>query len=102
MAKKKKLSTPDWIKEGFGSPAAYEKSKGITKKPKKAGKTFKIKECPKCGSDNVGVKLIGEEGKNARDWECRDCGWTGSRIEEKELTEDEFMAYLDSKGEDVA
>ena len=44
MAKKSKLSTPAWILEGYDSPAAYEKAKGI-KKEKKSGKTFNIKEC---------------------------------------------------------
>ena len=78
------------------------KAKGISTKKKKAGKTFKIRECPKCGSDDVGVVLIGEQGKKANNWECRKCGWKGSNIKEKELTEDEMMEYLDKKGEEVA
>ena len=101
MAKKKKLSTPDWIKEGYDSPAEYNKAKGI-KKEKKTGKIFKIKECPECGSDDVGVVIGGQEGKGSKDWECRKCNWSGKNIVEKELTEDEFMKYLDEKGEDVA
>ncbi len=102
MAKKKsKLSTPAWIMEGYDSPEEYEKAKGI-KKDKKKGKTFKVKICPKCGSDEVGVQLVGEEGKAARNWECRKCKWVGSNVKEKELSEEEFMEYLDSKGEDVA
>ncbi len=101
MAKKKKLSTPDWIKEGYDSPAEYNKAKGI-KKEKKTGKIFKIKECPECGSDDVGVVIGGQEGKGLKDWECRKCNWSGKNIVEKELTEDEFMKYLDEKGEDVA
>jgi len=98
-----KLSTPDWIREGFDSKDAYEKSKGIKKKKQgKEGKTFKVRECPKCHSDEVSVVLTGEEGKGAREWECRKCKWVGKNIDEKELSEDEFMKYLDEKGEDVA
>ena len=50
MPKKSKLSTPEWILEGYDSPAEYEKAKGISGKSKKAGKVFKIRECPKCVS----------------------------------------------------
>ncbi|MEJ2267778.1 MAG: hypothetical protein P8X70_01745, partial [Nanoarchaeota archaeon] len=56
MAKKKKLSTPAWILEGYDSPEEYNKAKGIDTKKKK-GKTFRIRECPKCGSDDVGLVL---------------------------------------------
>ena len=117
MPKKSKLKTPDWIVEGYDSPAAYNKarqkaeplatssnlsqSKEIIEK-KKTGKTFKLRKCPKCGSDGVGVVITGEEGKKAKDWECRKCKWTGKDIEEQELNEDEFMKYLDEKGEGVA
>ncbi len=98
-----KLSTPDWIKEGFDSKEAYEKSKGKSGKSKKAeGKTFKIRKCPKCESSDVNVVLTGEEGKTAREWECKKCKWHGKDIEEEELTEDEFMKYLDDNGEEVA
>ena len=101
-----KLATPDWIKEGYDSPQAYAKAKGkgkSTSASKKADeKTFKIRLCPKCKSDNVMVVLTGEEGKGAKEWECKKCGWTGKNINEKELTEDEFMEYLDNKGEEVA
>ncbi|MBR9701862.1 hypothetical protein GOV13_02985 [Candidatus Pacearchaeota archaeon] len=97
MAKKKiKLSTPAWILEGYDSPAAYNKAKGVSTK-KKSGKTFKIRKCPECDSDEVGV-VIGEVNL----WECRKCKWKGSDIKQEELTEDEFMKYLDEKGEDVA
>ena len=118
---KGKLSTPAWILEGFDSPAEYEKAKGIKKKKTKDEKTaqnlknfgatksrtqdfagFRIKVCPKCGSDEVGVVLTGEEGKGAKEWECKKCKWQGRDIEEKELSEDEFMKYLDEKGEEVA
>ena len=92
---KGKLSTPDWIREGYDSEADYNKAKGIEKEKK--GKTFKIRECPKCGSDDVAV-VIGEIGM----WECKKCGWKGIDIVQKELTEEEFMKYLDDKGEEVA
>ncbi|MBU0958656.1 MAG: hypothetical protein KKB31_01795 [Nanoarchaeota archaeon] len=126
MAKKSKLSTPDWIKEGYDFPAednkARQKAEPLTDsskrgqaeekkeespskrgqaEEKKEGKTFRIRECPKCGSDDVGVKLVGEEGKSANNWECRKCKWVGRDVEEKELTEEEFMKYLDEKGEGV-
>jgi len=103
MAKKNKLQTPAWITEGYDSPEAYNKAKGITSK-KKTGKTFKIRKCPKCGSDDVGVALINSDAEEGggKEWQCRKCGWEGSEIKEKELTEDEFMEYLDNKGEEVA
>lgn len=102
MAKKAKVKTPDWILEGYGSLAEYNEAKGI-KSEKKKGKIFKIKECPKCNSDNVGVVLSGsdEETGGGKEWECRKCKWKGKNPEEKELTEDEFMEYLDKKGEKV-
>jgi hypothetical protein len=114
--KQGKLSTPAWILEGYDSPAAYAKarqkaeplatsstssqSKGI-KKEKKSEKNFKIRVCPKCKSDNVCVVLTGEEGKGAKSWECKKCKWVGTDIDEKELTEEEFMKYLDDKGEEI-
>jgi hypothetical protein len=98
-----KLATPDWVKEGFDSKADWEKKHGASKN-KKVGKekVFKLRLCPKCGSDNVMVVLTGEEGKGAKEWECKKCKWTGKNIEEKEITEDEFMEYLDKRGEEVA
>ena len=108
MAKKSKLATPDWILQGKKAPT----------KKKAEGKTFKIRECPKCGSDEVVVVLSGEEGsdedellatssklgqsKGKGEWECKKCKWTGRDIVEKELTEEEFMEYLDEKGVEVA
>ena len=120
-----KLKTPDWVLEGYKSLAEYdeslaktsrapqspnnfnqglqgEKAKGIKKKKNKEEKKFKIKVCPECSSDDVGVVLTGEEGRRAREWECRKCRWTGKDIVEKELSEEEFMEYLDKKGEEVA
>jgi ribosomal protein L37AE/L43A len=111
---KSKLATPDWIREGFDSKADWEKSHGGGKKKKNTEeKTFKVKKCPKCGSYNVNVVLSEQEGsdddkdlesskKVVGEWECKKCGWTGKNIEEDELTEDEFMKYLDEKGEEVA
>ncbi len=106
MAKKKsKLATPTWILEGYDSEADYNKAKGVDTK-KKTGKTFKIRVCPKCGSDEVVIVLSNsdseEDSKTGKEWKCRKCGWKGSNINEKELTEDEFMKYLDNKGEEVA
>jgi len=106
MAKKGKLATPDWIIEGYDSPAAYAKAKGKSFTGKKEGKTFRIKVCPKCGSDEVGITLSNmdseEESNTGKQWECRKCKWTGGNVKEKELTEDELMEHLDKKGEDVA
>jgi len=116
-----KLQTPDWIKEGYDSPVAYAKARqkakplanssnpsqvkgssnsGKSKKPNE--KTFKIRRCPKCNGDNVNVVLTGEEKKETGEWECKKCKWHGKDIEEEELTEDEFMKYLDDKEEPVA
>ncbi len=97
-----KLKTPDWVLEGYNSPSEYEKVNGIKKKKNKGEKTFKIKVCPECGSDDVAVVLTGEEGRGTREWECKECKWTGKDIAKKELTEDEFMEYLDKRGEEVA
>ena len=80
----------------------FKMKKSENKKDKKTGKIFKIKECPKCKSNDVGVVLTGEEGKGSNGWECKKCRWKGKNIIEKELNEDEFMKYLDDKGEEVA
>lgn len=92
MAKKSKIQTPDWILNGNDE----------VKPTKKKGKIFKIRICPECGSDNVSVVLVGEEGKNKGEWECKKCNWIGKNILEKEMSEEEFMIYLDEKGEEVA
>jgi len=101
--KKAKVKTPDWILEGYNSLEDYNKSKGI-KTNKKKEKVFNIKECPKCKSDNVGIILSGsdKETGGGKEWECGKCKWKGRNPLEKELTEDEFMEYLDKKGEEVA
>jgi len=126
MAKKKeKMKTPDWILEGYDSKADYEKAKGVKSEEKgrssaypkegqeplrgpkaqnSGAKTFKIRECPKCKSDDVGLVLSNSDSEEGggKEWECRKCKWIGSNANEKELTEDEFMKYLDEKGEEVA
>ena len=78
-----KLKTPDWI------------LKGVKALKKKQGKTYKVKKCPKCGSTEVFIVLMGEEGKKPENWECRACKWKGRNIEEKELNENEFLKHLE-------
>lgn len=106
MAKKGKLSTPDWILEGYDSPAEYAKAHGQKTAEKEKGKTFKIKVCPKCGSYDVAIKLSNldfeEESNTGKQWECKKCKWVGETVKEKVLSEDDFMKYLDEKGEEVA
>ncbi len=100
---KGKLSTPEWVTEGFDSKVDWEKAHGVSE-TKAKGKTFKIRECPKCGSDDVGLVISGSDNEKGggREWECHKCKWHGEEINEKELTEEEFMKYLDDKGEEVA
>ena len=98
---KEKMKTSDWILEGYDSEEEYNKAKGIKNK-KISGKTFKLKRCPKCKSDEVGVVVGGEEGKGSKGWECKKCKWKGNDIKEDELSEEEFMKYLDDKGEEVS
>jgi len=105
MAKKSKLATPEWILQGYDSIEEYNKSKGVSTK-KKQGKTFKVRECPECGSDDVGVVLSEsdkeEDSGTGQEWECRKCKWKGQDIVVKELNEDELMEYMDKRGEEVA
>ena len=91
-----KLKTPDWILQGKPNPNKKKNSKKSLSE-----KTFKVRLCPKCKSDEVKLVLGKEEGKKADEWECKKCKWQGKNIEEKELTEEEFMKYLDDKGEEV-
>lgn len=88
------MKTPDWVLQGKEKPPAK----------KKQGKTFKIRECPKCKSDEVGLVLSNsdEEKGGGKEWECKKCGWKGAKVNEKELTEEELMEYLDKKGEEVS
>lgn len=103
---KSKLKTPDWVLEGYDSPAEYAKAKGKSSPAKEKGKTFKIKVCPKCGSDDVAITLSNldseEESNTGKQWECKKCKWIGVNIKDKLLTEDELMAHLDKRGEEVA
>jgi len=89
-----KLKTPDWVLEGFDSEDEYSKSKGIKKK-KPTGKVFKIRKCPQCGNDDVSVVLGFEEGKGKGEWECKKCKWVGKILREEEVSEEEFIKYLD-------
>jgi len=96
------METPDWIIEGFDSKADWEKKKGLGlggNEKKKEGKTFKVRKCPECNSDDVGV-VVEKEASGA--WECKKCDWKGHEPKSEEFTEDEFMKYLDKKGEEVA
>jgi DNA-directed RNA polymerase subunit M/transcription elongation factor TFIIS len=103
---KSKLKTPDWIIEGYDSPAEYAKAKGKSPEKKEKSKAFRIKVCPKCGSDEVAITLSNmdfeEESNTGRTWECKKCKWKGEDIKEKDLTEDELMEHLDKRGEEVA
>lgn len=89
-----KLETPDWIKEGYDSPAEYAKAKGIKKKSKKkVGAVLgelKVKICPKCKSRDVGV-VIGEIGQ----WECKKCKWQGEDIDEEPVSEEKYFKILE-------
>ena len=89
-----KLETPDWIIEGYDSKEEYGKARGT--KSKKKGKTFKLRKCPECGSKNIGVVLGQEEGKGG--WYCKSCKWEGESVDEKELSEKEFVEHLNSEG----
>jgi hypothetical protein len=103
---KSKLATPEWIKEGYDSPQEYAKAKGMKLEDKESKKSFKIKICPKCKGYDVAIILSGmdseEESTTGRQWECKKCKWKGEEVAEKKLSEDEFMKYLDEKGEEVA
>jgi len=95
-----KLSTPDWIREGFDSKADWEKSQGKSQskdlkksvgKKSKGGKTYRIRKCPKCGGNEVSVVLVGEEGKKSDNWQCAKCKWVGKDIVVEEISEEEFL-----------
>lgn len=92
-----KLSTPNWIREGFDSKADWEKSQGKKTGKKLTGKTFKLKVCPECGNNNVNIVLVGEEGEKADNWQCRSCKWRGKNIEIKEVSAEELMELGDKK-----
>ncbi len=102
--KKSKLATPAWILEGYDSPEDYAKAQGKSVKKKKEGRVFKVRMCPKCGSENVGLVLSNSDAEEGggKEWECRKCKWIGDEVKEEELNEEEFMEYMDrnDKGED--
>ena len=81
-----KIQTPDWVLKGKKKP-----------QKKKAGKTYKIRVCPKCSSSDVGVVLGYEEGKGKGEWECKKCKWMGKEIKEEELSEEEFLEGMEKK-----
>ena len=98
-----KIQTPDWILNGKDKPGL---KKVITspeknvKAKKQSGKSYRIRQCPKCGSDDVAV-VLGKESGVKGEWECKKCGWRGTNIIDKEVSEDEFLEYLDRKGVEV-
>jgi len=95
MVNKNKLKTPEWILEGYDSKEEYEKSKGISKKSKE--KIFRIRLCPKCGSDDVKVVLGNEEGRGNGEWECFKCKWKGVDVKIKEVKEKDFLNFLEGE-----
>lgn len=96
MAKKPKIQTPEWVLKGYNSEKEYLEKTG--KKKQASGKVFKIKKCAKCKSGEISVLLGAEEGKGRGEWKCKKCGWTGKNPLEEEVGEDEFLKYLESKG----
>jgi transcription elongation factor Elf1 len=89
-----KLKTPEWILEGYSSREEWEKDQE-KKSGKKQKGNFKLKCCPKCGSLEVSVILVGEEGKKADMWECKKCKWKGKNIDEKFFSEEEYLKLLE-------
>ena len=89
---KNKLTTPVWILEGFDSEADYNKAKDLEGKKNSGGKTFKIRKCPECNSFDV---VVVTEKEVVGLWRCRKCGWEGKNVGWEELTEQEFMKYMD-------
>lgn len=89
MVKRKKIKTSDWILKNDLLGSKMRKKKEI--------RSFKIRTCPKCGSDEVGVILGNEEGKGLGEWGCKKCKWQGKNVNEEQLSEEEFMKYLDNK-----
>ena len=93
-----KLSTPEWVLKGYKSKDEYEKKTGKkTTGKKEGGKTYRVKKCPKCGSRDVFVLLGGEEGKGSNGWECKKCKWKGKTVDEEEVSEDEFLKFMEEK-----
>jgi predicted RNA-binding Zn-ribbon protein involved in translation (DUF1610 family) len=105
MKKKDKLKTPEWILEGYDSKEEFDKKNKKKNSLDKDKKIFKIRKCPKCGSDNVKIVLSGmnseEKSNTGKEWKCNKCGWKGKNIIEEKLEEEEFLKYLDEKGEKI-
>lgn len=103
MPKISKIQTPDWIREGYDSPAEYAKAHGKKIEKKSSGKTYKIKKCPKCGGD-VRVVLSNmdseEESNTGKQWQCKKCKWSGERVKEEEVDENTFLDYMDKLGDE--
>jgi len=89
--KKSKVKTPDWILEGYDSPEEYAKATGKKAEKKVKEKMYRLKVCPKCDSEDIGVILTGKEGESPDGWECRKCKWKGPEPEEIKLNEEEFL-----------
>ncbi len=64
------------------------------KKNTKTEKVYKIKICPKCGSDAVHVVV---EQEKRGEWTCKSCKYHGKNIDEKKLDSEAFLEYLESK-----
>ncbi len=109
---KNKLKTPDWILKGESKKPKKKSEKtaknlqanfgatksktALSRRKQKGFVGFKLRRCPKCNSDDVKV-VIGEVGI----WQCEKCKWKGKDVKEEELDEEEFMKYLDNKGEKI-
>ena len=66
-------------------------------KKEKKEKKFKVKLGPKCSSDEVSIAV----GSKVGTWECKKCGYKGTDFINKEMTEEEYFDYLDSKEIDL-
>ena len=56
--------------------------------------------CHNCNAKMAKTKVM-IQGMPVRAWECKKCKWTGKDVKETELNEEEFMKYLDDKGEKI-
>jgi transposase-like protein len=64
-------------------------------KPKaKKEKKYMIRYCPRCKSEDVAMAL----GERIGTWECKKCKYKGIDFSEKELSEEEYLDYLDKQG----
>lgn len=97
---KNKLKTPDWILKGEEKPkkktGGSEQSSNLVRRSVVERKIFKIRKCPKCNSFDV---VVVTEKEAVGLWRCGKCGWQGKDVAWEELSEEEFMKYMDEKGE---